>query len=285
MSEHLRTAVEDAVGARVIGLTRVGGGSINEAYDVHLADDRRLFCKHHPTAPPDFFSVEAAALGWIAEPDLTGVPHVVAWSDDDPAFLALEWIEPGPPSAVAWERLGRELARLHRSTPDSFGWSRDGYIGDLPQTNTPELTWPDFYWHQRLAPLVERADAMHRLPDHGRRDFDRLFARLGDLCGPTEPPARLHGDLWGGNVMVDRSGRPWLIDPAPYGGHREVDLAMMRLFGGFGRQVYAAYEEEWPLAEGHEDRVALYQLYPLLVHVILFGASYTHQLSTALHRY
>jgi len=285
VSDHLRTALEEATGARIIGLGRVGGGCISDAYEVHLDDDRRLFCKHHPSPPPGFFSVEARALAWIAEPGVIGVPAVVAFRDADPAFLALEWIEVGHPTDDTPTRFGRELARLHRAGAPAYGWSDDGFIGSLPQTNTPELTWPDFYRHQRLEPLVARADTMGRLPDGARRRFERLYPRLPELCGPSEPPARLHGDLWGGNVLLDRTGRSWLINPAPYGGHREVDLAMMHLFGGFGRATYAAYDDEFPLAPGVEDRIALYQLYPLLVHVILFGGGYIHQLDTALRRY
>ncbi len=115
--------------------------------------------------------------------------------------------------------------------------------------------------------------------------MDRLVARLDELAGPTEPAARLHGDLWGGNLVVDRAGRPWVVDPAPYGGHREMDLAMMRLFGGFGRRVFDAYEEVHPLADGHRERIGLYQLYPLLVHTLLFGGSYASQFRNTLARY
>jgi fructosamine-3-kinase len=117
-----------------------------------------------------------------------------------------------------------------------------------------------------------------------RAGFERLFAALPDLAGPDEPPARLHGDLWGGNLLVDDAGAPCLIDPAVYGGHREIDLAMMRLFGGFGPRVFAAYDEAWPLAPGHEERVGLYQLYPLMVHVNLFGGGYVGSVESSLDR-
>jgi fructosamine-3-kinase len=122
------------------------------------------------------------------------------------------------------------------------------------------------------------------LSPRARRGFDALFARLDELCGPPEPPARLHGDLWGGNLLVDELGAPCLIDPAVYGGHREVDLAMMRLFGGFSSRVFAAYEEASPLADGHEERIALHQLYPLLVHAALFGGGYGAQVEAHLAR-
>jgi fructosamine-3-kinase len=286
MAEHLRPVLEERLGSTVTSLARVGGGCVNDGYEVHLTDDRRLFCKTHPDPPPDFFTVEARALEWLADADAIGIPAVVAVRDEPPAFLAVEWIEPShvrTPTSTE-ERFGRELAALHRAGAPTFGWVRDGYVGELPQPNEPTADWVELYRDRRLGPLVRRGVEEHKLPPEAGPTFDRLAAALGELVGPAEPPARLHGDLWGGNVIVDRGGRPWLIDPAPYGGHREIDLAMMRLFGGFGRRTFAAYHEAFPLAEGHERRVPLYQLYPLLVHAILFGGSYAHQAMSAMHR-
>lgn len=286
MAEHLRHALDEELGSPVTGLTRVGGGCINDAYAVHLADGTRLFCKTHPAPPPDFFAVEAEALAWLAEPGVIGVPEVVAVRTEPPSFLAVEWIEPaaGSGDGGSEERLGRELAALHRSGAPTFGWTRDGYVGELAQANEPAEDWASFYRDRRLAPLVRRAVDDHRWTSDAIAAFDRLSAALPDLVGDDEPPARLHGDLWGGNLLVDRAGRPWVLDPAPYGGRREIDLAMMRLFGGFGRRAFAAYQEAFPLTDGHERRVPLYQLYPLLVHTVLFGGSYGHQALTTMHR-
>jgi fructosamine-3-kinase len=287
MSEHLRHALEDGLGSAVVGLSRVGGGSINEAYDVHLADGQRLFCKTHPDAPDAFFAIEAAGLRWLADADAVRVPQVVAVRDEPPAFLAMAWVEPAHSTLehdAAEERLGQQLGALHRAGAPSFGWDRDGYIGDLPQANPASGSWPEFYRDHRLRPLVTRAVASGHLGEEALPAFERLYAALPELCGPPEPPARLHGDLWGGNVLIDRGGQPWLVDPACYGGHREVDLAMLRLFGGFGRRLFGAYDETYPLADGYRDRVPLYQLYPLLVHTILFGGAYAHQTMQALHR-
>jgi fructosamine-3-kinase len=286
MAEHLRPVLEEQLGSAVVSLARVGGGCINDGYEVHLADGRRLFCKTHPDPPADFFAVEAHGLQWLAETETVAVPRVVAVHGERPSYLVVEWVEPahGAAPPTADERMGRELAALHRAGAPTFGWERDGYVGELAQPNEPAADWVQFYRDRRLAPLVDRGIAEHKLPPEAQATFDRLAASLGDLAGPPEPPARLHGDLWGGNVIVDRAGHPWLIDPAPYGGHREIDLAMMRLFGGFGRRTFAAYEEAFPLADGHERRVPLYQLYPLLVHTILFGGSYAHQAMSAMHR-
>jgi fructosamine-3-kinase len=268
----------------------IAGGCINEAWRVRLGDGALVFVKSHPQAPPHFFEVEARGLAWLADgagepPDAAGslgVPRVLAWRDADPAYLAVEWIDAGDASEVTHDAFGRGLAHLHRAGAPSFGWEHEGYIGNLPQANQPCESWPEFYRHRRLEPLARAAVDQGWLPSSATADFTRLFDRLEELVGPPEPPARLHGDLWGGNRLVDRQGRSWLIDPAPYGGHREIDLAMMRLFGGFSATAFAAYDEVHRLADGHGDRVALYQLYPLLVHVTLFGASYAGQTLDAL---
>src|SRR6185436_7332699 len=177
---------------------------------------------------------------------------------------------------------GRGLAALHKFGAPYFGLDHDNFIGSLDQANDRRAAWADFYRDLRLEPLVARAAERGLVGVQLRRDFERLFERLDSLVGPAEAPARLHGDLWGGNLHVDERGQPCLIDPAVYGGHREIDLAMMRLFGGYGPRVFDAYEEAWPLSEGHERRTPLYQLYPLLVHVNLFGSGYVGQATRAL---
>lgn len=262
----LEASASSAFGARAVRTTRVSGGDVNEAYRVELADGRVVFAKTHARAPEGMYAAEADGLAFLAEGPLR-VPRVLSYSRE---VLWLEWLESKPRVHDFDERLGRGLATLHRLSPPSFGHPRDNFIGPLPQSNTAELDWPTFYAERRLRPMLERA----RVDPSTRRRFDRLFARLPELVGPPEPPARLHGDLWGGNLHVDERGEPALIDPAVYGGHREIDLAMMRLFGGFSARVFASYAEAHPLAPGHEDRVGLHQLYPLLVHAALFGASY-----------
>jgi fructosamine-3-kinase len=197
----------------------------------------------------------------------------------------LELIRSAPPAPDHDERLGRALAGLHRYGATGFGAAHDNLVGALPQDNTPEPTWPDFYGRRRIEPLVRRAVAEDHLPADAGADADRLVARLPELVGPPEPAARLHGDLWAGNAITDERGGPVLVDPAAYGGHREVDLAMMALFGGFSATVTAAYDEEYPRAPGHAERVALYQLYPLLVHTILFGGGYAASARATLRRY
>jgi fructosamine-3-kinase len=285
MDPALERAVGEALGRRVVSSSAVAGGDINMAFAATLEGGRRVFVKTHPNAPRTMFPAEARGLAWLREAAALRVPEVLAVSDaarSGPSFLVLELIEPGPRNRGFDETLGRGLAALHRFGAPSFGLDHDNFIGSLPQKNDARASWPDFYRAERLEAQVARAVDRGLVGGPLLRDFDRLFERLGSLVGPAEPPSRLHGDLWGGNLHVDERGEPCLIDPAVYGGHREIDLAMMRLFGGFGSRVFQAYDEAWPLADGHERRVPLYQLYPLLVHVNLFGSGYVGQAARAL---
>ena len=190
----------------------------------------------------------------------------------------------GPSAAYDAEALGHGLAALHQSPIEQFGLDRDNYVGTVPQDNTPAMQWPAFYASRRLEPLIRTNVDAGQLPSEASTRFDRLAARLETLCGPPEPPALVHGDLWFGNCF-GADGEPVLVDAAVYGGHREMDLAMMRLFGGFDERTFAAYDELAPLADGHRERVALYQLYPLLVHVTLFGGGYARSVVDALRSY
>lgn len=283
----LADAIEARLGLRVLAAAAVSGGDINQAASVDLEGGTRVFVKWNPRAPGTMFPAEARGLAWLAEAKALRIPNVLAVSEPDDAvrFLVLEWIAPGRPARGFDDRLGQGLAALHRAGAPGFGFEQDNFIGSLPQENAPKPTWAEFFAARRLDPQLRRAVDAGRASYSMRRGFERLFARLSELVGPEEPPARLHGDLWGGNLHVDGDGHPCLIDPAVYGGHREVDLAMMRLFGGFSERVFTAYAEAHPLAAGAEERVALYQLYPLLVHLNLFGGSYGASVERALARY
>jgi len=318
--EGLARAVGGATGTAVAALRPIAGGDLNEAFAATLADGRRLFVKSAADAPVGSYAGEAEGLRWLAEPGALPVAVVVAVGDapapgdavagapaharpTPPAadrgamsrgstavrFLALEWIEPGDARSDTAQRLGRGLAGVHAAGAPAFGGPRDRLaLGPLELPNQAADGWPAFYAQRRLRPLTRRAIDRGALDPAAARLVDRLADRLPELAGPPEPPARLHGDLWAGNVHVDRDGAPWLIDPAAHGGHREVDLAMLRLFGsrhGSGSPFLAAYEEVAPLADGAEERVALWQLWPLLVHAVLFGGGYGAQALAVLRRY
>lgn len=283
---ELLAALAAATGSPVVDSAPVSGGSINRALRATLADGRRIFVKHHPDAPAGSYRAEAGGLGWLADAGALRTPAVVAVGEEPgPRFLALEWIARGGGGPAAQEAFGRGLAALHLAGAPTFGLDRDNAIGGLPQANAPCDTWPEFYGGRRLEAMARQAVDDGGLPEGFMGRIDRLCRRLPELCGPPEPPARLHGDLWSGNAMIDAEGGPAVVDPAVYGGHREMDLAMMRLFGGFPERVVSAYDEVFPRAAGHEDRVELFQLYPVLVHVRLFGGGYARQAEEIVSRY
>jgi fructosamine-3-kinase len=265
---------------------RVGGGDINEAWHVTLADGSDAFVKTRADAAPDEYAGEAAGLRWLGEPGALRVPRVLEFGED---YLALEWVPPGLLSEAGAEQLGRGLAAVHAAGAPHFGDPRAGGsdtgFGSLRLPNAPAADWPTFFAERRLRPLAALADEQGWLSGALARALERICARIGELAGPPEPPARLHGDLWTGNVHADVHGRPWLIDPAVYGGHREVDLAMLRLFGAPSQRVFSAYEEVAPLADGWRERVELWQLAPLLVHGLLFGGSYRAAAEGVAQRY
>jgi fructosamine-3-kinase len=267
-----------------VTVTPVAGGDINRALRAEAADGRTLFVKHGADAPDDVYRAEAEGLAWLAEARALPVPAVAAVGAA-PGFLALEWIASAPAGRDHDERLGRGLARLHRHGAPRFGLLRDNHIGRLPQPNGALPDWPSFYAERRLHHMARLARDAGGLDRAAAALVERVCDRLPDLAGPPEPPARLHGDLWSGNAMTGPDGGPVLVDPAAYGGHREMDLATMRLFGGFSARVHAAYAEAWPLAAGHEDRVALWQLYPLLVHAAHFGGGYGRRAGEVAARY
>ncbi len=280
MSHAVAGALADALATRVSGLVSVSGGDLNDAFVATLADGRRVFVKTSAGVLPGTYRAEAEGLRWLAEPRVIGVPEVLAVVDPEvsgapgPRLLALELIDPGRLGADGELELGRGLAAMHAAGAVTFGASHPMRLGALVVPNDPGDDWPAFYVQQRLEPVARAARDRGALDARGAQTLARVCARVEELAGPPEAPARLHGDLWSGNVLADAGGRPYLVDPAAYGGHREVDLAMLRLFGGPSARCFDAYAEAHPLADGHEERVGLWQLFPLLVHAALFGGGY-----------
>ena len=284
--DALPEAVANDLGATVLAAARLGGGDVAESYRIELADGRPVFAKTHRSPPTGFFTTEAAGLQQLREPDVIPVPEVLAVSDGNdgsPPRLVLEWIDEGGRSTPDGEReFGRRLAQLHRAGTSCFGRQDHRTTGSLALPNDPCTNWADFYGERRLDPLLHIASARRSLPDDTLDALEHAIGRLDEFGVPDEPPARLHGDLWAGNRVIDRTGRSWLIDPAYHGGHREYDLAMMQLFGGFGAQCFDGYHAEQPLADGWEQRVPLHQLAPLVVHAIKFGGGYAAATQRAL---
>ena len=258
-----------------ITIRPVGGGSINETFQLSTKDNVRRFCKFNYSAKyPALFEIEARGLGLLARTGIFRIPLTLACTTlDERQVLVLEWITQGSPNARFWTGFGEQLASLHRVTSPHFGLDHDNYMGALPQNNTPKTNWPDFFIHNRLEPQLKLASQNNLLPNSARDQFERLYRQLPAIF-PPEPPALLHGDLWSGNFLCDDHNRPVLIDPAVYYGHRSIDLAMTTLFGGFDPAFYDAYHWHYPLPADHRQQWTIANLYPLLIHLNLFGQTY-----------
>ena len=264
---------EQLLGTAVVATMPVAGGDICTSTRLRLSDGRSALVKTRPHAPDGFFAREADGLRWLAEAGGVDVPEVLAAEDD---CLVLAWVESGKPTMEAAERFGRALTATHRAGAPGFGLEAgDGFIGTLPLPNRPAGGWPEFYVTRRVLPYLKLAADRGNIAPEDVDAVESVVRRVVELAGPDEPAARLHGDLWAGNLLWGADARVWVIDPAAHGGHRETDLAMLALFGCPQLpRVLDAYAEETPLAEGWEDRVPLHQLFPLLVHACLFGGGY-----------
>ena len=273
---------EELLGSAVVSTAPVAGGDVSTATRLRLSDGTTALMKTHPHAPPSFFEAEAHGLRWLTEAGGVRVPEVLG---TDHECLIVRWVEPGKNTADVAAAFGRSLATTHAAGAPTFGLDQDGFIGRLPLPNRPTDTWSEFYAVRRLLPYVKLARDRSALTEDEAGAIEALVPRIATLV-PEEPPARLHGDLWNGNVLWGLDGQAWVIDPAAYGGHRETDLAMLALFGlPHLPRVLDAYDEATPLAEGWQDRVALHQLFPLLVHACLFGGGYGARAAAAARRY
>jgi len=261
---------------------------------ITLSGGRRAFAKAIPgldqAAPPDqgtapsgevaaAFAAEANGLRWLGEAAAVPVPEVLAIG---PEALVISMIPPGRATPEAGFGFGTDLARLHAAGADGFGAPWPGFIASLPLDNTRDTgDWPQWYAQRRLLPFLSRAVDAGALRSEDARLVEAVINRIGSLAGPPEPPSRIHGDCWAGNVLWS-GGRGWLIDPAAHGGHRETDLAMLALFGAPGLdRILVGYNDTAPLAAGWRSRIPLHQLHPLLVHACLFGAAYRDEVRSA----
>ena len=283
MDDRIPLSVRRQLGKKIVSSSRIGGGCINETFILKTESNKEYFLKINSDTPKDMFHVEAEGLSNLATTNTIRIPKVIEVHDD---FLLLERIKSSRKNENFFQSFGKAFARHHKTRASAWGWPKNNYIGTTQQKNTPiipyqknsrEKDWCQFYFEYRLLYQVRLLEKKGNAGELSKLMIGIEGKIQKILEGPGEPPAILHGDLWGGNYMVDETGSACLIDPAVYWGHREADLAMTKLFGGFPHEFYRAYNDEYPLKPGWEYRENLYKLYHVLNHLNLFGHSYYSQ--------
>ncbi|MEE2599048.1 MAG: fructosamine kinase family protein [SAR324 cluster bacterium] len=288
MNPDLKSRLEEILSEPVKSTTRVSGGCIADSYKLELNSGKIFFLKLAQRRNYGIINSEAQGLDELKKVSAVNVPKIVSKDTD---FLLLEWIEEGNDSTdLSMEKLGLQFAELHRFHGDRFGFQQDNFIGNSLQKNIPSTigsdNWATFYAENRIHFQAELAEKNGYATPEMLILMERLITKIPELLSGTEDkPSLLHGDLWSGNYIVDVSGNPWLIDPAVYYGHREADLAMTSLFGGFSDIFYSAYKSAFPLVPDYAEREPLYQLYHLMNHLNLFGKTYFGQVLSVLKRY
>ncbi|MEL6717273.1 MAG: fructosamine kinase family protein, partial [Bacteroidota bacterium] len=263
----------------------IGGGSINEARLLNTSKGKFFLKQNDSPIAHDLFRVEVEGLNILRKANCLQIPKVILSEQaENTAFLVLEFIEEARPTPSFWENFGISLANLHRHTKAQFGGIFDNYIGALPQYNPSFERWTDFFIQARLLPQMVMAKQLNRITSSDEKAFERLFLQLPNYF-PKEPPALTHGDLWSGNFLCNQKQNVVLIDPAVGYAHREMDIAMTYLFGGFSPIFYQSYQAVFPLAPRFQERLELYQLYYLLVHVTLFGGGYIQSVRNILKKF
>lgn len=285
MTDNFKSYLSNVLSTPIKNISSISGGDISQAYKISTSNSD-YFLKFN--SAPDaltMFQTEAYGLQTIAKTNTIKTPKVIAYDRfENSAFLLLEFIESKPPSFEDFKNLGTQLAQLHQCTSESFGLDQDNFIGRLPQPNHKHKNWTDFYTHERLIPQLELAKQKGMLHHSECPNAEHIKNRLQPLLENIKP-ALLHGDLWSGNYLISKNGEPYVIDPALYYGHNEVDIAMSKLFGGFGEAFYESYFSFFHADEHTSARIEVYQLYHLLVHLNMFGRSYYGAVSAILKRF
>lgn len=284
---EVEKAIQTAAGAelKIRSINPVSGGCVNQAFKVNSSNENYFFKLNDSASYPGMFDAEAHGLNLLRKAGSIAVPSVIGLGKTaDKSFLVLEWIESGKRVKNFFEDFGRRLAKLHSCSQSYFGLDRDNYIGSLRQINNPAESFEEFFITQRLELQLKTAIENGRLPASAHKSFGQLYVRLREII-PPEKPALLHGDLWSGNYMTGSDGYACICDPAVYYGHREADIAMTLLFGGFDHDFYESYHRHFPLENNWRQRVDIFNLYPLLVHVNLFGGGYAGEVMSIVKRF
>lgn len=273
-----------SVSNKELKFTSVGGGSINECYKI-TAGSQDFFCKiNSATKFPQLFEKEKNGLEFLAISGKIKTPTIIdCFEGDGKQVLIMEWISEGERNAKFWKKFGEQLAALHQTTNEYFGFTEDNYMGSVVQINTACEDWVEFFIEQRLKKPVQECLNIQLLNKKHLELFENLYERIPTIFNSPQNPALLHGDLWSGNFMCNYDSEPVLIDPAVYFGHPSIDLGMTTLFGGFNKNFYEAYHYHSPLPINYEEQLKVVNLYPLLIHVLLFGRSYLSQIERILN--
>lgn len=285
LSPAVKNKCQQMLGTSIFSSHAIPGGDINLAFLLKTASGN-FFLKmnQYPSGFSNLQS-EVEGLNLLKTSKAIKIPEVIGVDQEGKdSFLILEFIESGIRTKEFWKQFGQQLANLHKVSYPTFGLNTPNFIGSLPQQNNAHTDWATFFIEERLLPQIQMESATQLLSSNDQKLFRNLFKLIPDLC-PKEPPALIHGDLWSGNFMVNVQNEPILIDPSVAYSHREMDLAMARLFGGFDRLFYSAYQSYYPLALGFETRLPIYQLYYLLAHVNLFGGSYVNSVRNILIKF
>ena len=279
------THLEKELQGRIISTEPIGGGDISKTLKLLLYDGTNYLAKFNNFEHGfDMLQTEAKGLKTLGSTNCIRVPEVHnVGVCQHVNYLVIEFISTSRPSQRFWSNFALSLGQLHRQTNHAFGFAHDNFIGSLPQRNTKTKNWPTFYQQCRITPQITMAHEADLLSADHMQKFEKLL-QLSEQLFPAEPPALVHGDLWSGNFLV-ADDDPVLIDPSIHFGHREMDLAMTKLFGGFDDRFYQVYESSFPLERDFETRIDLYQLYYLLVHLNLFGRSYLSSILNVLNKY
>lgn len=285
--EKIKKKIEEKLGNRVTGFRSLSGGCISDAYKITTTDNLTYFLKYNPSISDDMFIKEANGLNELAKANAIRIPKVLHF---DSELILLEYVPTGSKKKNFYQEFGRRFAEMHKFNSDSFGFYEDNYIGSNPQKNMPEEQekddWVSFYFNKRILHQLKLAEKLGNSTEELRKGISKLENKVNEIIGDTqEKPSLLHGDLWSGNYMVDESGFAVLIDPAVYYGHREADLGMTKLFGGFGSEFYQSYYETFPLQDGFDYRENIYKLYHVLNHLNLFGGGYYSQAMSLIKYY
>ena len=287
LNKNIIHLLENKLKHKITDITPLSGGCISSAYKLKLNNKRELFLKHNTSASNKMFITEAHGLQELNKAAAIRVPEVIMYDDD---FILLEYISQGNKSKKFFSEFGRSFALMHKYTSENFGFYEDNFIGSNVQKNIPadkeKESWTSFYFNKRILFQLELAEKLGYATSELIKGIGKLEENIEEIIGTNdEEPSLLHGDLWGGNYMVDENGNACLIDPAVYYGHREADLGMTKLFGGFSSEFYEAYNEANPLQDGYEYRENIYKLYHVLNHLNLFGGGYYSQAISLIHFY